>query len=323
MQFLYEYGLFFAKAITIVIAIAVIIALIAGASAKPKTGKDTLTIKNLSDALQQQRLSLLSESLPKDEFKKLEKAEKKSQKESDEKNNAFVLTFKGAEDAKEVEALRKEVTAVIQVAKPNDEVVIRLESGGGVVHGYGLAASQLSRLKEAKLNVTVSVDKIAASGGYMMACVSDKLVCAPFAIIGSIGVIAQVPIINKVLKKNDIEFEQITAGEFKRTLTMYGENTDAGRDKFKQEVDQIHNLFRKHVATARPELDISQVATGETWFGYDALEMGLVDEIATSDDLLLSLNHIEIKDLKQSEERILILSDTSFPFKSDLGLLSA
>ncbi|MFY8349221.1 protease SohB [Pseudoalteromonas sp. SSM20] len=292
MEFLYEYGLFLAKTVTFVIAFAIIMVLIVVASVKNKTTKGELTIENLSENLDLQKKQLLSVALDKEAFKKFEKSEKKKSKEknTEEKNKVFVLSFKGGIDAKEVESLRKEVTAILQIAETNDKVVVKLESGGGVVHGYGLAASQLARLKQAGLELIVSVDKIAASGGYMMACVSDKFVCAPFAMIGSIGVIAQLPNFNKLLKKNNVEFEQITAGEFKRTLTMFGENTDSGREKFKQELEQIHALFREHVQSARPELNVEQVATGETWFGTDALKMGLVDAIQTSDDLLLSLN---------------------------------
>ena len=292
LEFLYEYGLFFAKTMTFVIAFAIITAIIVGASTKPKSAKGELTIENLSEQLNNQKRELLTVALNKEAFKAFEKSEKKSSKNksTELKKKVFVLNFKGGIDAKEVESLRKEVTAILQIAEANDKVVVKLESGGGVVHGYGLAASQLARLKQAGLELIVSVDKIAASGGYMMACVSDKFVCAPFAMIGSIGVIAQLPNFNKLLKKNNVEFEQVTAGEFKRTLTMFGENTDTGREKFKQELEQIHALFREHVQSARPKLDVEKVATGETWFGTDALKVGLVDAIQTSDDLLLSLN---------------------------------
>lgn len=312
LEFLYEYGLFVAKTVTFVIAFAIITALIVGASAKPKSGKGELTMENLSEQLNNQKKELLNVALDKEAFKAFEKSEKKKlkDKKTEPKNKVFVLTFKGGIDAKEVESLRKEVTAIIQIAQSNDKVVVKLESGGGVVHGYGLAASQLARLKQAGLELIVSVDKIAASGGYMMACVSDKFVCAPFAMIGSIGVIAQLPNFNKLLKKNNVEFEQITAGEFKRTLTMFGENTESGREKFKQELEQIHALFRDHVQVARPTLDVEKVATGETWFGTDALKMGLVDEIQTSDDLLLSLNnqfelyHVAYKSKKGLSDKI-------------------
>ncbi len=173
------------------------------------------------------------------------------------------------------------------VAKPEDEVFVRLESGGGMVHGYGLASSQLDRIRQQNIPLTISVDKVAASGGYMMACVANTIISAPFAILGSIGVIAQIPNFNKILKKNDVEFEQITAGDFKRTLTMFGENTDKAREKFKEEIEETHELFKTFVTEHRPSLDIAKVATGEHWFGIKAHELGLVDTIQTSDDYLM------------------------------------
>jgi len=171
-----------------------------------------------------------------------------------------------------------------------DEVLVNVESGGGVVHGYGLAASQLQRIKDKNIKLTISIDKVAASGGYMMACVADKIISAPFAIVGSIGVVAQMPNFSKVLKKNDIDFEMHTSGEFKRTLTMFGENTDEGRNKFKNELQEVHDMFKDFVLEHRPDLDIAKVATGEYWLGQKALELKLVDEIQTSDDFLMQAN---------------------------------
>ncbi len=188
----------------------------------------------------------------------------------------------------ELRALREEVTAVLAVATAEDEVLLRLESGGGVVHGYGLAASQLDRLKQQKIPLTVAVDKVAASGGYMMACIADKIIAAPFAIIGSIGVVAQLPNFHKLLKKNHIDVEQFTAGEFKRTVTVFAENTDKGREKFQRELEETHVLFKDFVKQHRPILEIDDVATGEHWFGYQAISLKLVDELKTSDDYLIS-----------------------------------
>ena len=176
------------------------------------------------------------------------------------------------------------------VANDKDEVFVRLESGGGMVHGYGLASSQLDRIKQNNIPLTIAVDKVAASGGYMMACVADKIISAPFAILGSIGVIAQLPNFHKLLKKHDVDFEQFTAGEFKRTVTMFGENTEKGREKFIEELEETHVLFKNYVSERRPELDLAKVATGEHWFGTKAKELGLVDEISTSDDYLYSAN---------------------------------
>lgn len=295
MEFLYEYGLFFAKVITFVIAIIAIVAAIAGAAHKQKHKKGELEINDLSEQIVDVEQYMAEHLLSKDEqklhfkeLKKQQKADAKAEKSGDKesKHCLFVLDFKGSIDAKEVESLREEVSAVLSVAKPEDEVLVRLESGGGMVHGYGLASSQLDRIRQHQIPLTVSVDKVAASGGYMMACVADKIISAPFAILGSIGVIAQIPNFNKLLKKSNIEFEQLTAGEYKRTLTMFGENTEKGREKFVEELEETHQLFKEFVGEHRPSLDIAKVATGEHWFGLKAKELGLVDTIQTSDDYL-------------------------------------
>ena len=296
MAFLYEYGLFIAKAITIVISILVVVGGIIALASKQKQGKGNLDISSISDKLQDVADHARELMLSKDELKQYNKdkkkqAKQKANKNDDQKNGrVFVIDFDGSMDAHEVENLREEVTTVLNVANKDDHVLVRLESGGGVVHGYGLAASQLQRIKDKGLNLTVSVDKVAASGGYMMACVADQVLSAKFAIIGSIGVIAQLPNFNKLLQKSHIEFEQHTAGDFKRTLTMFGENNDQGREKFKQELEEVHQMFKGFVSEHRPQLDIDKVATGEYWYGAKALELGLVDKIQTSDDYLLGLN---------------------------------
>ncbi|WP_445766107.1 protease SohB [Rheinheimera sp.] len=287
MAFLYEYGLFLAKTITFVVAIAVVIGLIAGAAlsrSKPKKGQ--LQFTDLSADYQDQTAELQQQLLEKKPFKQWLKAQKT--KPQADKTRLFVLDFHGSMDARETDSLREEISAILSIAKADDEVLLRLESGGGVVHGYGLAASQLDRLNKRQINLTVAVDKVAASGGYMMACIGNKIIAAPFAIVGSIGVIAQLPNFNRLLKKHNVDFEQFTAGEFKRTVTLFGENTDKGRDKFQQELEQTHQLFKRFVTEHRPQLDIQQVATGEHWFGYQALELQLVDAIQTSDDYIMA-----------------------------------
>ena len=222
----------------------------------------------------------------KDEKEKL-KGIVKELKGGAQKKRVYVVNFHGDIRASAVASLREEITAILTVATENDEVFLRLESGGGVVHGYGLGASQLMRVREKNIPLTVSVDKVAASGGYMMACVGNHIMAAPFAIIGSIGVIAQVPNFNKVLKKHDIEYDQFTAGEFKRTVTMFGENTDEAKAKFREEIEDIHALFKDFIVQHRPDVDIVKVSTGESWPGTRAMEKNLVDELKTSDDYLL------------------------------------
>ncbi|MDW7549892.1 protease SohB [Pseudoalteromonas sp. McH1-7] len=295
MAFLFEYGLFLAKAVTIIFAIAVVIMLVVGASHRPKTKKGEIEVTDLSESLAKSKEQFLEQTLDKKALKARNKAQSREQKNQDKLKetvkNVFYIEFNGSMDAHEVSGLQEEINAILTIAdKATDQVIVSVESGGGVVHGYGLGASQLTRIKQAGIPLTVCVDKVAASGGYMMACVADKIIAAPFAIIGSIGVIAQIPNFNRLLKKNNVDFEMVTAGEYKRTLTLFGENTDKGREKFKEEIEQTHGLFKHFVAEHRADLEIEKVATGEHWFGTQALALKLVDEISTSDDLLMSLN---------------------------------
>ncbi|WOT03942.1 protease SohB [Shewanella youngdeokensis] len=299
MEFLYEYGLFFAKAVTIVVSILAVVIVVLASTVKHKTEKGELKITNISDNLKELKHELKEELLSKKAFKAYEKQVKADDKakEKAEKDNkepetdpkVFVIDFKGSIDANEVASLREEISAILTIADKGDEVLVNVESGGGMVHGYGLASSQLDRLRQADIPLSICVDKVAASGGYMMACVANKIYAAPFAIVGSIGVVAQVPNFNRLLKKHDIDYEQHTAGNFKRTLTVFGENTDEGREKFQQELEETHVLFKDFIAKYRPELDIAKVATGEHWYGQQAIELGLIDEVATSDDVIMKL----------------------------------
>lgn len=294
VEFLTEYGVFLAETITIVIAILIVIAAAGSAAMKNKKPEQKeMLVEKLNDKLNDIKESLESSLLTKEQQKAHKKALKEAEKEtkktkstnSEEKSRVFVLNFNGDIKASDVDCFRESVTAVLQIANPEkDEVVVKLESPGGMVHSYGLAAAQLDRIKKSGLKLTACVDKVAASGGYMMACVADKIVASPFAIMGSIGVVAQLPNFNKVLKKNDIDFEILTAGKYKRTLTMFGENTDEGREKFKADLEDTHELFKSYVSERRPSVDIDNVANGDIWFGTRALEVSLVDELKTSDE---------------------------------------
>ena len=297
------YGVFILEVITLLLVVAAVVAMVIAMKQKKAHLHGELVITDLSKEFEENSKILSNFHLSEDELKEAEKAEKKAEKakakalkaqrkkgedrESERKPSLYVLHFKGDISDSETASLREEIIAIVQVAKPNDEVLLCLESPGGVVHGYGLAASQLMRLKQHNIKLTVAVDKVAASGGYMMACVADKIVSAPFAIIGSIGVVAQIPNIHRLLKKHDVDVDVMTAGEYKRTVTMLGENTEKGKQKFQQELEETHQLFKQFVSQNRPHLDVDQVATGEHWFGQQALNLNLVDEIMTSDDLLL------------------------------------
>ncbi|CAM7819883.1 protease SohB [Atlantibacter hermannii] len=302
MDLLSEYGLFLAKIATVVIAIAIVAAIIVNVAQRKKQQRGELRVTRLSEQYKDMQDEMAVSLLDPHQQKLWHKAQKKKHKQeaksakalakqgkpaADGRARLYVLDFKGSMDAHEVASLREEVTAVLAVATPQDEVLVRLESPGGVVHGYGLAASQLQRLRDHGIPLTVAVDKVAASGGYMMACVASHIVAAPFAIVGSIGVVAQIPNFNRLLKRNDIDVELHTAGQYKRTLTLFGENTEEGREKFREDLNDTHLLFKRFVKEMRPSLNIDEVATGEHWYGVQAKEKGLVDAISTSDDLIL------------------------------------
>ncbi len=294
MEILIEYGLFVLKAFTIIVLIFIPIFFLVSTMRQPSETNESLKIKNLTKRYQSMANSLKVLTMNKEEKKKLKKTLKKEKKTNSKvktkKKPVYVLNFQGDIEASNVENLKEEISAILQSETKCEEIVLNLESAGGTVIGYGLAAAQLKRIRDAGIKLTACVDKVAASGGYMMACVANKIVSAPFAIIGSIGVVAAIPNFSKILKKLDVDYELHTAGEFKRTITTFGETTDEGREKFKKDLQEIHDLFKEHVTKFRPELDISKVATGEIWEGTKALEVGLVDEISTSDEYLMNFS---------------------------------
>lgn len=318
MEFFTEYASFLAKTVTLVIAILVVLASFAALRSKGRRkSAGQLQVSKLNDFYKGLRERLEQTLLDKDQLKalrkgqaKAEKTEKKQKNKPDPKARVFVLDFDGDIKASATESLRHEITALLTLATPKDEVVLRLESGGGMVHSYGLASSQLARIREAGVPLTVCIDKVAASGGYMMACIGEKIISAPFAILGSIGVVAQLPNVNRLLKKHDIDFEVLTAGEYKRTLTVFGENTEKGREKFQEDLDITHQLFKNFVSRYRPQLAIDEVATGEVWLGVAALDKQLVDELKTSDEYLAErakkseVYYLHYAERKSLQERI-------------------
>ena len=291
MEFFLDYGLFFAKTITLIILLVVMLAVIFSLAARGQHA-NRLQIKNVTRRYAETKEHVQREVLSKKEFKKIQKAQKKAAKDEQEQSRkrVFVLRFVGNIKASATKYLRDEVSAILSVADKSDEVVLCLENAGGLVHEHGFAGSQLTRFKQHELGLTIVVDKVAASGGYMMACVADKVVAAPFSVIGSIGVIAQMPNFSRLLDKNGIDFEMIKAGENKRTITMFGKNTDEDRVKFTEQIEDTHELFKDFIHEQRASVDLAKVATGEHWYGRRALELNLVDELMTSDDYLWQLS---------------------------------
>ena len=320
MDFLLDIGSFLLQALILLAVFLVAVAGVVAISQRKRGSSDDgyIEARLLNERYEAHQESLRAVTEDEADAKAREKAKKKVKKaagkarkralkiadgtQAEDRPRVFVIDFDGDMQASAVAQLREEVSAILPVASGKDEVLVRLESGGGVVHGYGLAASQLIRLKDAGVKLTVSVDKVAASGGYMMACVADEIIAAPFAILGSIGVVAQLPNFHRLLKKNDIDVEMHTAGEYKRTLTFFGENTDKAREKFQADLDDTHSLFKEFVSANRPIVAIDQVSTGEYWFGQRALDLQLTDRLTTSDAFLQS--RAEDSDLVEVRYRV-------------------
>ncbi len=319
-----EYLLFFAKLITLLVGLLIALGLFASSAQRSRrsVSEGHIEVKPLKRHWDDMEAHLRSTVSDKRAFKAWTKQEKQAEKQrhkqskqhrrsqdaNTHRKRVYVVHFDGDLQASQVSALREEITAILSVAEAQDEVVVCLESGGGVVHGYGLAASQLDRIRKRDITLTICVDKVAASGGYMMACIAERIVAAPFAILGSIGVVAQLPNFHRALQKHDIDFELHTAGDYKRTLTLFGENTEQGRRKFVEELNDIHDLFKEFVQEHRAAVDIDRIATGEVWYGRRAMDVGLADEIATSDEYLLrqgsdadlfSVQFVEKKSIQQ------------------------
>ncbi len=288
LEFFADYGLFLLKALTIVVAIIVVISFAAMTGRKAQS--EVLEVEDLNKKYRSVADALRKAVSTRGEAKKAAKQrkaeDKKRAKEPSGRPRSFVVDFKGDLKASAVASLREEVSAILEVASEDDEVIVRLENHGGLVHEHGLAASQLARIRDRDVPLIICVDKVAASGGYLMACVASKVYAAPFAILGSIGVLAQIPNFNRMLDSHGVDFEEVTAGRYKRTVTMFGKNTDEDRAKLKEELEDVHQLFQEAVAKYRQDLDLAKVATGEHWYGTRALELGLADELLTSDELL-------------------------------------
>ena len=272
--------------------------------------KKSLKLENLKKEYNDYIRQFYQKTMNKKNFKKYLKGFYKNEKKESPKTSLFVLSFKGDIMASQVKNLRDEISFILEVAKPKDEVVILIESRGGSVSHYGLAANQLQRLRERDIPLTVCVDKVAGSGGYLMACVGNQILSSPFAFIGSIGVMFGVPNVHDFLKKHDVNYEEFTAGKFKRTVTPFGKITEEKKDRLQSQLNLIHDQFKNFVRRYR-EIDLEETATGEAWLAEEALKKGLVDKLQCSDDYILeqmktrNVYKVSLKSPQSFFERIL------------------
>jgi serine protease SohB len=322
MEYVYQYLTFLAQTVTVVLAVLIVFAAMValGARRQQHGGGGRLEVRKLNEYFSDLKLGVQEAMLPpaavrrarKQEHKASRKAAKEEAKAikkaggklAPDRKRIYVVDFEGDLQASQVRHLRIEITAVLSAAQESDEVLVRLESPGGLVHGYGLAASQLDRVRQHGISLVVAVDKVAASGGYLMAAVANRIIAAPFAVLGSIGVVAQVPNVHRLLKRHDVDVEVLTAGKYKRTLTVLGENTEEGRQKFIEELEDVHRLFQEYVGTRRTQLDLAAVATGETWYGQHAVDLNLIDQVLTSDEYLVQQSeHADIYEVRWVEHK--------------------
>lgn len=289
IQTLLEFTSFALRVLLLTAALAFILVLIGRALAAASRSVPRTIVRKYRTTLQQHAAPFRRAAWNKSRLKSYVKEQSLAQKQrkKTELPALWVLNFKGDIRASEGETLTKEITSVLSVASPEDEVLVRLNSTGGSVIGYGLAAAHLDRIRDKGLRLTIAVDEAAASGGYLMAAVADEILTAPFAVIGSIGVIATIPNAKKLLEDKGIKILEFTAGEFKRTVTPFSDVTPEREQKLLEQLADIHVLFKDFVSVRRPTLSIDDVATGEYWYGARAVENGLADRLITSDEWLL------------------------------------
>lgn len=203
-----------------------------------------------------------------------------------------VLTFVGDIGAKQYKSFGQLIDEVIINKSEIDEVVVVVNSPGGAVSPYGNVYSQMERVRDAGLKLTVCIDVVAASGGYLMSLPAHKIIAAPFSMVGSVGVMAFVPNLRGLLEDYNINPRTFTAGKYKRTVSLTDEATEEEVEKFKQQLNAIHRLFLEAVKKYRKDVKMEVVETGEHWTARESVELGLglVDDIATSQQYLLEAN---------------------------------
>ena len=280
-------------------AILLILRVLAANRSERRQSAADLDIIDLTDQLHNRAAKVSRRLLPKKQWKELIKRNEEKTYES----TVFVVDFHPKLRAREVQALRKEIDVITQVATPRDEVLVRIDSPGGTVTGYGQAASQLLRIHNLGIPLTICVDEIAASGGYMCAAVADKIIAAPFAFIGSIGVVAGIPNFVGLMNKLGVRYLELTAGENKRTLTPFSEPTPEKEAVEQERLEAIHTAFKDLIKERRPNLDVDRVADGNYWLALDAKKLGLVDIIQTSDEYLVEQSKANRRILKITCER--------------------
>ncbi len=291
MNFWIDFGGFALRSfwIAAMIALVVVIPIIFGARTQKRREED-VKVSSLDERFDLMEAQIRVATDGAKGAKAFLKERKKAAKlHDDSAKRVYLVAFKGDPMASGHAAFARKITAALMAARAGkDEIVVTLHSPGGLVSAYGLMAAQMQRVRRAGVELTACVDQVAASGGYMMAVVANRIVAAPFAVVGSIGVVAQVPNVNRLLKKIDVDYEELTAGEHKRPISVLAPITDEGREHFRHKLEETHVAFKDFVRENRPALNVEAVGDGDYWYATDALKLGLIDAISTSDEYLMN-----------------------------------
>ncbi len=206
-----------------------------------------------------------------------------------------VLRFQGLRDlnASGDQRLSEAIDEVLVNRDHFEEAVVIIDSPGGTTHGYGHAYALLERLSASGLKVTACIDRIGASGGYLMALPADRILAGPFAIVGSVGVVAGIPNVKRLLEEKGVSYRLFVAGDKKRVVHFADDDGPEVREYMDEKLAGIHTQFLQAVEKHRGDrVKLDEVRSGDHWSAEESVEkgLGLVDELQTSAEYLLERN---------------------------------
>lgn len=164
-------------------------------------------------------------------------------------------------------------------------VVLNIDSPGGAATGSEMMTGAVRRLAEEK-PVAAFIGGVGASGAYMVASASSRIIALQSSIIGAIGVISYRPVVEQALERIGVRMHVTKSGRLKDMLSPFREATDEEREKEQYLLDSLYDLFVDGIVRGRnlPEERVRELATGEVFPASDAVEHGLVDALGDLDD---------------------------------------
>ncbi len=185
-------------------------------------------------------------------------------------------------------------STVRQIKKYADDnsvkaIVLRIDSPGGAVAPSQEIYSEILKFrKDSNKIVVTSMGNLAASGGYYIACASDKIIANPGTLTGSIGVIMTFSNIEELMKKIGLKTEVIKSGEFKDIGSPMREFTEKEKKLLQGVIDDVYDQFVNAVAVGRNigVEKVKELSDGRIFTGRQAFEMGLVDKLGSFEEAI-------------------------------------